>query len=66
MINILSLVAGICYILIGIGIMIYKFFAIPLDKNTAYPLGILMIAYGIFRIIRVINKLKKLKKEDNE
>ncbi|WP_018675167.1 DUF308 domain-containing protein [Riemerella columbina] len=59
MFNYLSIFAGIIYIVLGVVVLVYKFFVIPLEDYVAYPLGILMIVYGIFRIVRAIYKIKK-------
>lgn len=58
MFNWLSLVTGVFYIVLGIVVMLYKFFIIILEPNVAYPLGGLLIAYGVFRIVRAIIRLK--------
>lgn len=54
----LSIVTGFFYIALGVVVIIYKFFIITLETNVAYPLGVLLMAYGIFRIVRAIIKLK--------
>ncbi|SHK07610.1 C4-dicarboxylate ABC transporter [Epilithonimonas mollis] len=54
----LSLITGIFYIVLGIVVILYKFFIIILEPNVAYPLGGLLIAYGIFRIVRAIVGIK--------
>ncbi|AQX04075.1 C4-dicarboxylate ABC transporter [Elizabethkingia meningoseptica] len=61
--NLLSLVAGICYITLGIFVISYKFLVVPLEANIAYLLGGLLIVYGVFRLIRVINKFRKRNEE---
>lgn len=58
MFNWISVIVGIGYIALGIAVMVYKFFGIPLEPNTAYMLGGLIIAYGIFRFIRTLYKIK--------
>ncbi|MFC4685735.1 MAG: C4-dicarboxylate ABC transporter [Chryseobacterium sp. 36-9] len=58
MFNWLSLITGIFYIVLGIVVILYKFFIIILEPNVAYPLGGLLIAYGIFRIVRAIFRIK--------
>lgn len=63
MFNWLSLITGFFYIVLGIVVIVYKFFIVHLEPNIAYPLGGLLIAYGIFRIVRVIIKLKNDKDE---
>ncbi len=58
MFNWLSLITGIFYIVLGIVVILYKFFIIILEPNVAYPLGGLLIVYGIFRIVRAIFRIK--------
>ena len=55
----LSVVAGFFYILLGIVVIVYKFFVIFLEPNIAYPLGGLFVLYGIFRIARVIFRIRE-------
>lgn len=62
--NSLSVVTGFFYIILGIVVVIYKFFIITLEPNIAYPLGGLLMAYGIFRIVRAIIKIKRSRDED--
>ena len=59
MFNWLSFVTGFFYIVLGIVVIIYKFFIIPVEPNVAYPLGGLLILYGIFRIVRAFYKMRK-------
>ncbi len=59
MFNWLSLVTGVFYIILGVVVILYKFFIILLEPNVAYPLGLLLIAYGVFRIVRAVIRLKK-------
>ena len=35
-----------------------------LEPNIAYALGVVLMIYGIFRIVRAIMKLKHLKDEE--
>ncbi|AZI56214.1 C4-dicarboxylate ABC transporter [Epilithonimonas vandammei] len=58
MFNWLSLITGIFYIVLGVFVILYKFFIIVLEPNVAYPLGALLVLYGIFRIIRAIIRIK--------
>ncbi|NML58728.1 C4-dicarboxylate ABC transporter [Chryseobacterium sp. RJ-7-14] len=58
MFNWLSLVTGLFYIVLGIVVILYKFFFTVLDPGVAYALGGLLILYGIFRIYRAISKIK--------
>lgn len=64
MFNWLSLITGFFYIALGVVVIIYKFFIVILEPNIAYPLGGLLIVYGIFRIARAIYRLKKAKDEE--
>ncbi|MBP7499612.1 MAG: C4-dicarboxylate ABC transporter [Chryseobacterium sp.] len=54
----LSLLAGFIYIVLGIVVIIYKFFGVVLEPNVAYALGALLIAYGIFRLVRAATSIK--------
>ncbi|HBR12484.1 hypothetical protein SAMN05660493_01947 [Epilithonimonas bovis DSM 19482] len=58
MFNWLSLLTGFFYIVLGVVVILYKFFIIILEPNVAYMLGALLIAYGIFRIVRGIIRIK--------
>lgn len=58
MFNWLSLVTGLFYIVLGVVIIVYKFFFTLLEPAVAYPLGGLVILYGIFRIWRAVSKIK--------
>ncbi|MCQ4036071.1 C4-dicarboxylate ABC transporter [Kaistella montana] len=62
--NWLSLITGFFYIVLGIVVIIYKFFIIFLEPNIAYALGALLILYGIFRIGRAIYRLRHDKDEE--
>ena len=64
MFNWLSVITGIFYIVLGVVVIIYKFFIINLDPNIAYPLGVLLIIYGIFRIFRAVYRLRNHDKEN--
>lgn len=59
MFNWLSLVTGLFYIVLGIVIIVYKFFFTILEPTVAYPLGALVMLYGVFRIWRAVSKIKK-------
>lgn len=58
MFNWLSLVTGLFYIVLGIVIIVYKFFFTILEPAVAYPLGAVVILYGVFRIWRAVSKIK--------
>lgn len=58
MFNWLSLVTGLFYIVLGVVVMIYKFFFTILEPGIAYAMGGLLILYGIFRIYRAVSKIK--------
>nr|WP_300352411.1 C4-dicarboxylate ABC transporter [Chryseobacterium sp.] len=58
MFNWLSLVTGLFYIVLGIVIIIYKFFFTLLEPAVAYPLGGLVMLYGVFRIWRAVSKIR--------
>lgn len=61
--NWLSIITGFFYIVLGVVVIVYKFFIITLESNVAIPLGALLILYGIFRIVRAIVRLRKLRNE---
>lgn len=56
----LSLVVGFLYIAFGIFIIVYRYLLI-IESNIAYPLGALLVVYGIFRFVRAIMALKNNK-----
>ena len=60
----LSLVVGICYIIMGIFVIYKKFFVIELDGVIPYLLGGLLIAYGIFRAVRAIIFIRRKDEDD--
>ncbi|RMZ58102.1 C4-dicarboxylate ABC transporter [Chryseobacterium nematophagum] len=64
MFNWLSLITGLFYIVLGIVVIIYKFFFTILEPAIAYPLGGVLIIYGIFRIFRAISKIKNSRNEE--
>ena len=64
MFNWLSLVTGLFYIVLGVVIIVYKFFFTILEPAVAYPLGALVMLYGVLRIWRAVSKIKNT--EDNE
>lgn len=61
--NWLSLATGLCYVILGVFVIIYKFFVIYLEPNVAYGLGAILIVYGLFRTYRGFKKLQKSKDE---
>jgi uncharacterized membrane protein HdeD (DUF308 family) len=63
MFNWLSLVAGLFYIVLGIVVIFYKSFFAILEPAVAYPLGSVMILYGIFRIYRAVSRIKNSEDE---
>ncbi|MCJ7933506.1 MAG: DUF308 domain-containing protein [Chryseobacterium sp.] len=64
MFNWLSLVTGLFYIVLGIVVIVYKFFFTILEPTIAYALGVVLIIYGIFRIYRAISRIKKSRNEE--
>ncbi|QIG90987.1 C4-dicarboxylate ABC transporter [Chryseobacterium sp. POL2] len=64
MFNWLSVVTGFFYAVLGVVVIIYKFFVVPIEPNLAYPLGALLVAYGIFRIFRAIKKIRESRYEE--
>ena len=60
MFNWLSLVAGLAYVLLGVYVMIYKFFPPnQLEDATAYALGGLLVVYGVFSFGKIFFENKK-------
>jgi len=51
-------VTGLFYIVLGVVVIIYKFFFTVLEPAVAYGLGALLMLYGVFRIYRAISKIK--------
>ena len=64
MFNWLSVITGFFYVVLGVVVIIYKFFAVQLEPNIAYPLGAVLIAYGIFRVFRAIKKIRDARYEE--
>jgi len=62
--NWLSVITGFFYVVLGIVVIIYKFFIIFLEPNIAYALGALLILYGIFRIVRAVYRIRHDKDEE--
>ncbi|MBB6372734.1 DUF308 domain-containing protein [Chryseobacterium shigense] len=63
MFNWLSLVTGLFYIVLGVVVIIYKFFFTVLEPVIAYAMGAVLILYGIFRIYRAISRIKDSRDE---
>ncbi|KFF25143.1 C4-dicarboxylate ABC transporter [Chryseobacterium vrystaatense] len=63
MFNWLSLVTGLFYIVLGIVVIIYKFFFTILEPAIAYAMGGVLILYGIFRIYRAVSRIKDSRDE---
>ncbi|AZA80902.1 C4-dicarboxylate ABC transporter [Chryseobacterium lactis] len=64
MFNWLSLVTGLFYIVLGIVVIVYKFFFTILEPAIAYALGVVLVIYGVFRIYRAISRIKKSRNEE--
>jgi len=64
MFNWLSVITGFFYAVLGIVVIIYKFFVVQLEPNIAYPLGTILIGYGIFRVFRAIRKIRDSRYEE--
>lgn len=62
--NWLSILTGFFYMVLGVFIILKKWFFVPLEDFVSYSLGTLMIAYGIFRMGRAIYRMKKEKNEE--
>ena len=64
MFNWLSIVTGFFYIVLGVFVIVRKWFLVALENGVSYALGILMILYGIFRIGRAIYRIKEDRKDE--
>lgn len=64
MFNWLSLVTGFFYMVLGVVVIYYKFFIIPLETNIAYLLGAILLAYGLFRLVRAIKRIRDIRNEE--
>lgn len=62
--NWLSVVAGFFYVVLGVVVILYKFFVIFLEPRVAYALGALLIFYGIFRMVRAVYRIRESKNEE--
>ncbi|UWX60320.1 DUF308 domain-containing protein [Chryseobacterium oranimense] len=63
MFNWLSLVTGLFYIVLGVVVIIYKFFFTVLEPAIAYAMGAVLILYGVFRIYRAVSRIKDSRDE---
>jgi hypothetical protein len=57
--GILLLVLGLCYVGMGVFVIMKHWFLVKISESTAWPLGILLAAYGLFRVYRAYVTLKK-------
>lgn len=62
--NWLSLVTGFFYIVLGVFVLVKKWFFTVLEPWIAFALGGLLVLYGIFRIVRAVYRIKQAKNED--
>ncbi|MDO4225353.1 MAG: C4-dicarboxylate ABC transporter [Bergeyella zoohelcum] len=53
----LSLFTGVCYVVLGVFVMLNQWFIIPLQSISAYGLGVLLVLYGFFRIFRAVKRI---------
>ncbi|WP_312078068.1 C4-dicarboxylate ABC transporter [Chryseobacterium sp.] len=61
----LSILVGLCYILVGLFTIFYKAFIVfPLEQITSYMLGAVLIGYGVFRIGRAILQIKRSNQDE--
>lgn len=60
----LSLFTGICYIVMGVVMLVYRTSFKSFDPTLLLGFGIIIILYGLFRIWNGVLKLKN--KEDEE
>lgn len=58
----LGLLIPLAYLGMGIYVMIEKIFIKKLDPVLAYSLGIVLVAYGLFRGYRVLKEFKEHQK----
>jgi uncharacterized membrane protein YczE len=52
----LNVTMGLLYIFIGFFIIRKQWFMTELDTRISYAMGILLIAYGLFRMYRILKK----------
>lgn len=63
MFNWLSVITGFFYVVLGILVIIYRLKITFLEPNFAFPLGGLLMLYGVFRMGRAIYRIKQEKDE---
>ncbi len=63
--NWLSMITGVFYVVLGIVVIVFKFFVIQLDPGVAYSLGALLVVYGLFRVGRAIHRIRMSNHEKN-
>ncbi len=56
--------ASVLYIGIGLILILIPEFIVALGRTYSYALGIVLMVYGIFRIIRVVSEAKEIKREN--
>ena len=56
--------ASVMYISIGLILIIIPELIVALGRTYSYALGILLLIYGIFRIIRIISEAKEINREN--
>lgn len=52
------------YITIGFILILIPDLIIALGKNYSYALGIVLLVYGIFRMIRIVSEAKEIMREN--
>ncbi len=58
---VLSVIVPLCYIFMGVYVAVEKIFVVKIKPEFAYPLGIVLVLYGLFRIYRAWAMLKENK-----
>ena len=56
--------ASVMYINIGFILILIPDLIIALGKNYSYALGIVLLVYGIFRMIRIVSEAKEIMREN--
>ena len=57
----LTMLIPLFYVGMGVYVMIEKTFMVKLKPEYAYPLGIILILYGVFRFYRAYTSLNETK-----
>lgn len=57
----LSLAIPLCYVIMGVYVMVEKIFIVKLKPLVAYSLGVVFVLYGVYRLYRAFGILKENK-----